>query len=75
MTLKLKGLEVVYPLGCKQAEDGKIVVELTIEANSSHIIILREYESPSSYALSCKTHDRCLSDEELIYRVKNHEES
>lgn len=67
---QLDGLEVVYPAIKPDEED----IELEIPAGQDHIIILRRTENSCKYGLQYLTHQRKLSDDEMIEATKNLEE-
>lgn len=68
---QLEGLEVVYPKIDFDSED----FELEIPAGGDHIILLRRIQSDCKYGLQYLTHDREISDEEMIQACKEMDDS
>jgi hypothetical protein len=59
-------MEAIWPQDMK--DDGTFVLD--VAPGEDHIIILRQTEGACSYGLSYLTHQRELSDEELIEQAK-----
>lgn len=63
---QLEGLEVAYPAMSPDAED----FELDIAPGDDHIIVLRRIENSCKYGLQYLTHERELTDEEMVEACK-----
>ena len=62
---ELEGLEVMYPFenrGGQTSQD----IELDLPADEDHIVILRRSNAECSYSLGYLTHERTLTDAQMV---------
>ena len=62
----LEGLEVIYPAMTNEED-----IQLNIPAGEDHIVILRRTETSCKYGLQYMTHQRQLTDEEMMQNARD----
>ena len=62
ITLDLKGLEIVHPVGSEANEP----IEIDIESGDDHVIVLRRFANECKYSTAYRTRAREFTNDELV---------